>query len=132
MTSKSLTDYAYEVLSESKQESMTFQDIFKAVLEKAGDTNLDEQEVKKLLAKLYTQLSIDGRFAILKDSTWGIRSRFSFDKTYIDTTEAYLEEEIPEEDRDQEEVNEEKEENGELVNEEGFEDEDKPTEEFDF
>ena len=45
MTSKSLTDYAFDVLSESKQESMTFQDIFKAVLEKAGDTNLDEQEV---------------------------------------------------------------------------------------
>ena len=131
MTSKSLTDYAYDVLSESKQESMTFQDIFKAVLEKAGATNLDDEEVKKLLAKLYTQLSIDGRFAILKDSTWGIRSRFSFEKTYIDTTEAYIEEEIPEEDRDQEEIAEEKEESGELSDEEGF-DEEKQSEEFDF
>ena len=130
MTSKSLTDYAFDVLSESKQESMTFQDLFKAVLEKAGDTNLDEQEVKKLLAKLYTQLSIDGRFAILKDSTWGIRSRFSFEKTYIDTTEAYLEEEIPEEDRDQEEVEEEKEESGEFDSGDDFEE--KESEELDF
>ena len=88
MSEKSLVDYAFDVISASSKE-MKFKEIFDKVIVLAGFSDLDEAALKSKMSKLYTQLSLDGRFVTLKDNTWDLSDRHVFEERHIDMTDAY-------------------------------------------
>lgn len=116
MSEKSLLDLAFEVINESKGK-IAFKDLFEAVINRSGRT-LDTNQYKKEMAKLYTQLSLDGRFASFEGNTWDLRSRYEFKDTYVNIADYGNDDE----DVDEEEKKLLKEELGE--DEEVFEDKD--------
>ena len=85
MSEKSLLDLAFEVITESKGK-IAFKELFDAVITRSGRT-LDASQYKREMAKLYTQLSLDGRFASFEGNTWDLRSRYGFEDTYVNTAE---------------------------------------------
>lgn len=91
MTEKKIIDYAYDVLSKSKK-AMSFKDIFKAVV-KLSKKNLTDAELKQAMSKLYTDLTIDGRFTSLEGNVWDLRSRRTFEESHIDINELVMDEE---------------------------------------
>lgn len=115
---KSLLDYAYEVVSKSK-EPISFVDIWAYVTK---ESNLSDEEANAKVSRFYTNLLLDGRFVTLGDNLWDLRSRHTFDKVHIDMQDVYSdvetmdcdsEEEAEEEIGYEEEVKEESEDNEE-------------------
>jgi len=82
MADKSLIDYAYEVLSGTK-EPISFKALFEKSLALSG-LELSGDEIRSRMSKLYTQLSLDGRFIILTDNCWDLRARHVFSQVHID------------------------------------------------
>lgn len=118
MSEKSLLDLAFEVISESKAK-IAFKELFDAVIARSGRT-LDANQYKREMAKLYTQLSLDGRFASFEGNTWDLRSRYEFKETYVNIADyGNDDEDVDEEEKkllkeelgEDEEVFEEKDEN---------------------
>lgn len=104
---------AYDYLYEAK-ESKKFADIWQYICEKQEFT---KEEIEKTISVFYTNLSLDGRFVLLGENVWDLRSRQSFDKVNIDINSVYadVEESLdPTEDEDEEE-----EEPKEYIDEEG-------------
>lgn len=99
MCEKALIEYAYDVLSQSK-ESMTFKDLFDKAYEASG-LKLTQQELKTRMSKLYTQLSLDGRFVILKDNNWDLRTRHTFNEIHIEMEDAYSDDDDDEGDEEE-------------------------------
>lgn len=99
MSEKALIEYAYDVLSASK-ESMTFKDLFDKAYDASG-LKLTQSELKTRMSKLYTQLSLDGRFVILKDNNWDLRDRHTFSEVHIDMEDAYSEDDDDEADEEE-------------------------------
>ena len=87
MAEKSLVEFAYDVLSGTK-DSIKFRDLFEKVAALAG-VDMSKPEVKAMMSRLYTQLSLDGRFVTLTDNTWDLRSRHLFSEVHIDMEDAY-------------------------------------------
>ena len=87
MPEKSLIEYAFEILS-SQKEPMSFKELFDKALEASG-LKLSQSELKTRMSKLYTQLTLDGRFVILTDNNWDLRSRHTFSQVHIDMEDAY-------------------------------------------
>lgn len=96
MLEKSLVDYAFDVITERK-EKITFKELFDEVILKSK-LSLSEGEIKVRMGKFYTQLSLDGRFVVLTDNNWDLRSNHLFKDVHIDMDDAYTEEEIISED----------------------------------
>jgi len=82
MDKKSLLDYGFDVLSESK-EPIKFRDLFFKTIELAG-LELSEEDIKRKMSKFYTQLSIDERFIILAENYWDLSSRHVFKQIHTD------------------------------------------------
>ena len=99
MAEKSLVEFAYDVLSKEKN-SIAFRELIEKIAALAG-VDLNKPEVRTMMSKLYTQLTLDGRFVTLKDNTWDLRSRHKFSEVHIDMKDAYSEDD--ETDMDQEE-----------------------------
>ena len=95
---KSLLEFAYEFVSESK-EPVAFSEIWKYVVEKAG---LDEETAKTRIASFYTNLMLDGRFVTLGENQWDLRSRQTFDKVHIDMRDVYSDVEAVDDDSEEE------------------------------
>lgn len=110
MAHKSLIDYAYEVLTSSK-EALSFKDLFDKAVEASG-IELDSASLKSKMSSFYTQISVDGRFAPL-DGKWDLTSRHEYDLTHPKIEEIDDESE-DEEDEDKEEKELLKEEIGEI------------------
>lgn len=73
---KSMTDAAFEILS-SKKRAILFSKLW--------------QEVSKMtaapqdkIAEFYSDLTLDGRFAQLKDNKWDLKARRKFAESHID------------------------------------------------
>ena len=79
MPEKSFIEYAYEVMSASKQ-PLTFKELFDKTLELSG-LELSASELKTKMAKLYTSLSVDGRFTNI-DGKWDLSSRYTFSQAH--------------------------------------------------
>ena len=92
--SKSLITLAYEKL-EKVSEPMKFKELFDACLAESG-LELSEGEYKKTLARFYTQLSVDGRFACFSDNTWDLRAHHKY--VYNDIV---IEEEVQNDDEEE-------------------------------
>jgi len=99
---KSMLTVAYELLKQNGK-PMEFSKLFNDVAEELG---LDEETRKKKIAQFYTNLSLDGHFAVLADNFWDLRERVPFDKVHIDMNDAYndisLDEEVDDDDIEKE------------------------------
>lgn len=82
---KSMVGVAYEVLK-SHEDPMLFKDLFNEV---CAILELSEDEKRAIIAKFYTNLSLDGRFVDLKDNNWDLRDRQTYDKVHIDMNAVY-------------------------------------------
>ncbi|MGM9874113.1 MAG: DNA-directed RNA polymerase subunit delta [Bacilli bacterium] len=88
---KTLLDYAEEFLRNNETEA-SFNDIWAYVCENALNINEEDDLAKKIIARFYTNLSLDGRFVPLENSMWDLRARKKFDDIKRDWKEYYPEE----------------------------------------
>ena len=99
---KSLLDYAFDCISQSK-EPVNFKDLWAYVVKESG---MDEELAARKISSFYTNLMLDGRFVTLGENNWDLRTRHSFDKVHIDMKDVYAtvdEEEASEDDEDEDE-----------------------------
>jgi len=101
--SKSLIEYAYELIAKSKG-SVNFKEIWNYVKEQAG---LSEEEASKKAGQFFTNMMLDGRFVTLGENEWDLRERHTFDKVHIDMRDVYSD--VQTSDDDLEEVEEDEE-----------------------
>lgn len=83
--SKSLIEYAYDLISSSKG-SVNFKEIWAYVKKQAG---LSEEEAAKKAGQFFTNMMLDGRFVTLGENEWDLRERHTFDKVHIDMRDVY-------------------------------------------
>ncbi|MCQ3035113.1 MAG: DNA-directed RNA polymerase subunit delta [Bacilli bacterium] len=95
MPEKSLTQYAYDVLTETKA-PLAFADLFKAALAKAGMSELSDSQLKVLMSRFYTSLTVDGKFFCLQNNQWDLRYRHT-EKEISEVLEAAYSDDIEEE-----------------------------------
>ncbi len=107
-----MIDLAYKILSESS-EPIAFKDLWDKIKTEL-EIGPDEEEAR--IGHFYTDISLDGRFVQDGDYTWNLRSRTLFDKTRIDTSVFYENDET-EADRDETDVKEEAEYNASVTGE---------------
>ncbi len=98
MTSKALIEYANDALTLSNG-SLNFKDLFDKAISLSG-LELTESETKSKMASLYTQLTCDGRFALLDDGKWDLRSRHSFEQVHVNL-DAFDDDDIGEDDEEE-------------------------------
>ena len=96
MPEKSFVEFAFEIMSQSK-EPLSFKDLFEKTLEASG-LQLNPNELKTKMSKLYTQLSVDSRFTLM-DGKWDLSSRH----TYSQIHEGYEDFDDEEDETDEEE-----------------------------
>ncbi len=97
----SMADVAYNVLEENGKE-LSFIELFNKVCELQ---EISEELKSDLISDLFSNLSLDGRFAILKNNIIDLRKRRKFDEINVDMQSLYdideeSEEEVSEEDAD--------------------------------
>ena len=83
---KTLLDYAEEFLKNGTEAS--FNDIWEYVVNNAFSSE-EREEAKKIVARFYTNLSLDGRFVPLENNMWDLRARKKFDEIKRDWKEYY-------------------------------------------
>ena len=76
MTDKSMTDVAFEIMSKKKR-AMQFAKLWADVSKATGAD-------KTKVAEFYSDLTLDGRFAALKDNKWDLKTRRKFSESHID------------------------------------------------
>ena len=97
MTAKSMTDIAYDILS-GKKRAIQFQKLWEEVSKKTGASN-------DIIADFYSDLTLDSRFAQLKDNKWDLVERRKFSESHVDISRIELGEDVPEEGENSEEDN---------------------------
>ena len=112
MKKESMIDLAYKILSESN-EPVAFGDLWGKI---KTELEIGPDEEQARIGHFYTDLSLDGRFVQDGDYTWNLRSRTLFDKTRIDTS-VFYENDEQEADRDETDVKEEAEYNASVAGE---------------
>lgn len=101
---KSLIDHAFEFVSTNKN-GAKFQEIWEYACKEA---NLSKEEQDARISIFFTNLTLDGRFVNLGDNYWDLRTRHTFDVSYVDNSYAYAAED-QDDTTDTEESEEEKE-----------------------
>ncbi|MFB5190996.1 DNA-directed RNA polymerase subunit delta [Alicyclobacillus fastidiosus] len=71
-----LVELAYEILK-AKKEPLYFRDIMQEIRELRG---LSEDEFNELIARVYTEINIDGRFICIGQNVWGLNRWYPTDK----------------------------------------------------
>ncbi|WAH36889.1 DNA-directed RNA polymerase subunit delta [Alicyclobacillus dauci] len=71
-----LVELAYEILK-VKKEPLYFRDIMKEIQELR---NLSEEEVNEVIARVFTEINIDGRFICIGQNVWGLNRWYPTDK----------------------------------------------------
>lgn len=112
MAEKSLLDLAFDVLSESNK-PIAFKTLFEKVAALAK-LDLSDAEMKTRMSKFYTQLTLDGRFAVLTDNKWDLSKRYKYDDCHKEVEDAYSDEDEVEEYDPEEAALLAKEESGEI------------------
>lgn len=85
MKEGSMLDVAERVLT-AEGKGMKFADLWAKVKEEL-EISLEEEEQR--IGRFYTDLSMSGRFVVLADNTWDLRSRHTYDKVHIDVNDVY-------------------------------------------
>jgi DNA-directed RNA polymerase subunit delta len=104
---KSMRDVAFELLSKKKN-PVAFNKLWKEVAEVLG---LTEEEATAKIGTFYTHITLDGRFILLQNNTWDLKSRHCESEWKIDMNELYKEDDSSSEDEIIDEANDEAEEN---------------------
>ncbi|MCT4785027.1 DNA-directed RNA polymerase subunit delta [Exiguobacterium aestuarii] len=76
---KSLIDFVYELLQETGEQPVSFDEIREKI--KQNYTFASEDEELEKIAQLYTDLNIDGLFVNLGANRWALRVWYPFDKS---------------------------------------------------
>ncbi|GMA63575.1 DNA-directed RNA polymerase subunit delta [Alicyclobacillus fastidiosus] len=71
-----LVELAYEILK-AKKEPLYFRDIMQEIQELRG---LSEEQFNELIARVYTEINIDGRFICIGQNVWGLNRWYPTDK----------------------------------------------------
>lgn len=104
---KSMRDVAFELLSKKKN-PVAFNKLWKEVAEVLG---LTEEEATARIGTFYTHITLDGRFILLQNNTWDLKSRHCESEWKIDMNELYKEDDSSSEDEIIDEANDEAEDN---------------------
>ncbi|UFJ40206.1 DNA-directed RNA polymerase subunit delta [Brevibacillus humidisoli] len=64
-----MVDIAFEILKETNH-PQNFRDLMKQI---AALRNMTEDEMMAMIAQIYTEVNIDGRFVCLGENTWGLK-----------------------------------------------------------
>lgn len=99
---KSFINHAYDVVKESK-EPLAFKAIFDEVVKRSGLTENDI-DVKRSMSQLYTQLTFDGRFALVEDNKWDLRERHTYNETHKPINEINDDDETQSDDAEEKEL----------------------------
>lgn len=97
MTAKSMTDIAYEILS-GKKRAIQFTKLWEDVCKQTHVSN-------DMIAQFYSDLTLDPRFAQLKENKWDLVERRKFSEAHIDVSKIELGEDVPEEGENSEDDN---------------------------
>lgn len=105
MTTRSMTDVAFEYLSKRKK-SVDFLKLW-------GEVNtvlhIPENKLSSKKAQFYSDLMLDTRFASLSDNKWDLRNRRKFDEVFVDTDAIIIDEDDEDELLDEDEIEEDEE-----------------------
>lgn len=71
-----LVELAFEILK-AKKEPLYFRDIMKEIEE---IRNLSEEQSNEVIARVYTEINIDGRFICIGQNVWGLNRWYPTDK----------------------------------------------------
>ncbi|MDE8122613.1 DNA-directed RNA polymerase subunit delta [Erysipelothrix rhusiopathiae] len=80
MSSKSLSDIAYEKLKRKRKE-IVFSKLWKEVAE---EVNFSEEISKRKAASFYNAMMMDSRFISLEGNKWDLRERHTLESLQID------------------------------------------------
>ena len=100
MSNQSMTDAAFKVL-ESYSKPIPFSELWNKVSKSLG---MNDDLAKKKISVFYTNLSLDGRFVVLKENKWQLRQRLKFADSYVDTSAIEIDDNDEEEMEDSEEL----------------------------
>ena len=89
-SAKSMTDIAYDILSKKKR-SIQFSKLWEDVSKIYGASN-------DRVSQFYSDLTLDSRFASLKENKWDLSERRKFNESHVDISKIELDEDEPEED----------------------------------
>lgn len=83
-----MTDIAYDILS-SKKRAAQFSKLWEEVSKKTGVS-------KDQVSQFYSDLTLDPRFASLKENKWDLIERRKYSESHVDISKIELEEDEPE------------------------------------
>lgn len=75
LSEMALVDIAYEILVETKR-PYNFRELMDEI---SILRNLSDEEKMGIIAQVYTEVNIDGRFVCIGDNTWGLKRWYSTD-----------------------------------------------------
>lgn len=75
LSEMALVDIAYEILRETNR-TYNFRELMDELAELRGMTN---EQVMSIIAQVYTEINIDGRFVCLGDNVWGLKRWYPTD-----------------------------------------------------
>ena len=96
-TVKSMTDIAYDILS-SKKRAVQFSKLWEEVSKISGCSN-------DKVAQFYSDLTLDSRFASLKENKWDLVERRKYAESHVDISKIELGEDVAEEGENSEDEN---------------------------
>lgn len=97
MAAKSMTDIAYDILS-GKKRAIQFSKLWEEVSKKTKASN-------DVVAQFYSDLTLDPRFAQLKENKWDLVERRKYSEAHVDISKIELGEDEPEEGENSEQDN---------------------------
>lgn len=97
MATKSMTDVAYDIIS-SKKRAIQFSKLWEEVSKKIGVGN-------EMVSQFYSDLTLDSRFASLKENKWDLIERRKFAESHVDISKIELGDDEPEEGENSEQDN---------------------------
>lgn len=89
MGQQPMIDIAYDVLNNSKA-AVVFIELFNNVSEIKG---LNQAQKEDKIAQFYTDLSLDGRFVIMEDNKWDLKSRHRLEEVKKVSAEELIDDE---------------------------------------
>lgn len=90
MTSRSMCDVAFEILS-SKTGEVPFIQLWSSVVQQMGFT---PSQAENKIAQFYSALMLDVRFAPLEGNVWDLRTRRTYHEVHVDTSKIIIEEDF--------------------------------------
>lgn len=102
---KSFIDHAYDILKQNS-EPLTFKELFDRILE-VSKVSLSETELKRRMSQFYSQLTFDGRFALVENNKWDLSERRTYSETHRPISDINDDDDLQSDDAEEKELLEE-------------------------